>query len=309
MKLRLGTRGSELALLQSGLVADQLRGSHDGLEVELVEISTTGDRVLDRPLRELGGKGLFVRELDQALLEGRIECAVHSVKDLPSTLEQGIVLASVPARESAVDVLLTRAARGLDDLARGATVGTTSPRRSALLKSKRPDLEIVFLRGNLGTRLDRLRNAEFDATLLAAAGLKRLGLDLGDLCCTPLDPREFCPAPGQGALGVTARSVDGEVRGLLAAVNDPYSFEAVGAERAVSRRLGASCYSPVAAWARHEDGVLKVEGTVVSPDGRLVLNEAAQGDPGRAVLLGIEVANGLLARGAADVMARAEAGD
>ena len=306
MKLRVGTRGSQLAVMQASLVVDRLHAEHAGLEIELVEISTTGDRVLDRPLREVGGKGLFVRELDQALIEGHIDCAVHSVKDLPSVLEHGLTLASVPAREDPADVLLTREARSLVELVEAASVGTTSPRRSALLKSKRPDLRIVFLRGNLGTRIERLRNAEFDATLLAAAGIKRLGLDLSDLCCTALDPAYFCPAPGQGALGVTSREFDREVGDLLAAVNDPVLFKTVEAERAVSRRLGATCYSPVAAWARIEGGVLKVDGTVISPDGSRVLTDTAVGDLDSAAAVGEMVADRLLASGAAELISEAE---
>jgi hydroxymethylbilane synthase len=251
--LRLATRGSALALAQSRLVVDGLRAAWPERRVELVPVVTEGDRRRDVPAAALGGKGIFTAAVQQAVLDGRADLAVHSAKDLPAAQVPGLVLAAVPRRDDPRDVLVGRhRLTGLDDLAPGARVGTGSPRRVALLRFLRPDLELVPIRGNVDSRVRRVHGGELDAVVLAAAGLRRLGLAVE--AAVPLDPETFTPAPGQGALAVEAREDDTDALGLLGALTDRPSRVALRAERSFLRRLGGSCTLPAGALAGGPEG-------------------------------------------------------
>jgi len=297
MKLRLATRGSKLAWGQSGLVADLLRAH--GHEVELLRVVTHGD-VTTAPLASLGGSGVFVGAVRAAVLAGEADFAVHSFKDLPTEQSPEFVLAAVPEREDPADALCARDGLRLDDLPTGARVGTGSPRRAAQLLLRRPDLELVAIRGNVETRLGRL-GADLDAVLLAAAGLRRLGLD--QAITERLDPAWFLPAPAQGALALECRAdASAEVRAALAEVDDPASRAAALAERAVLLRLQAGCAAPVAAHAVGADGRLELVATVTAVDGTAQLTEHASAPSASAEDLGVQVAEQLLAAGAADLV-------
>ncbi|MBI2491403.1 MAG: hydroxymethylbilane synthase [Candidatus Rokubacteria bacterium] len=299
--IRLGTRGSVLALAQAEAVAARLRAL--GAEVEVVPIRTEGDRLLEARLRDLGGKGLFVREIEQALLAGVVDCAVHSLKDLPAEIPAGLALAAFPPREDPGDVLVTREGGGLAELPPRAVVGTSSPRRRALALSLRPDLVVEPIRGNVDTRLAKLARGGFDGVIVAAAGLDRLGLRPAHAC--RLDPEVFVPAVGQGILALEARAADGRVRGLLERLDDPTTRACALAERAYLARLGASCNSPMAAHATLRGADLRLAGLVASEDGRRVVRGALAGPRGEAERLGRGLAEALLARGAAAVAALA----
>jgi hydroxymethylbilane synthase len=259
-KLRLGTRGSLLALSQSKLVADQLSALHRGLMVELITIRTTGDRVIDRPLHDVGGKGLFTKELEQALLRGEIDFAVHSFKDVPTTMplvdQAELMTAAVPVREDPRDVLVSSVARSIQELPPNARVGTGSLRRRCQLLRVRPDLRIEPIRGNIDTRMKKLRAGEFDAVVLALAGIKRARL-VDEAICHPIPVEELLPAPGQGALCLQCRKDDLRTVQLLAALNHVESAACVALERKVVEILEGDCHSPIAALAvpRAEGGV------------------------------------------------------
>ncbi|MBI1736094.1 MAG: hydroxymethylbilane synthase [Candidatus Rokubacteria bacterium] len=302
--MRLGTRGSALALAQSGAVRESLRAL--GAEVELVTIRTEGDRRIDQRLADVGGKGLFVKELEEALLDKRVDLAVHSLKDLPAEVPAGLTLAAFPAREDPRDMLVTRAAGGLDALRADARIGTSSPRRRALLLAARPDLRVEPLRGNVDTRLRKLAEGDWDGIVLAAAGLHRLGL--APAHATPLDPRTFVPAVGQGIVAIEARADDAETLRWLGALDDADARATADAERAYLARLGASCVTPMAAHARVRADRIELAAVVASEDGRQVLRETASGDRGDAAGLGRAVAERLLARGAASITALRPAG-
>lgn len=263
----LGTRGSELALTQSKWVAARLREAHPGLDVALEIFSTAGDRILDRPLPAIGGKGLFTRELEEALLDGRIDGAVHSLKDLPTENPPGLAIGAVPRRENPADVLVTRFGGGLESLPEGAVVGTSSPRRRAQLARLRPDLRFTDLRGNVPTRLRKVREGVVDATVLAAAGLSRLGL-LDGLDARAMPPELMLCAPGQGALALQIRADDGRMAALAAALHDYATADAAAAERAVLARLGVGCSAPVGALARIEENALILDACLGGDDGR-----------------------------------------
>lgn len=273
--LRLGTRGSPLALRQAGTVRDALMAAHPGLAVEIVPIRTTGDAVQDRRLSEIGGKGLFSKEIEQALREGRIEIAVHSLKDMETRLADGFAIAAVLPREDPRDALIAPAAGGLADLPRGAVIGTSSLRRQAQLLHRRPDLTVVAMRGNVGTRLDKLARGEADATLLAMAGLRRL--DLTRHATLPLDTETMLPAVGQGAIAIECRAGDAALSDLLAPLNDPAAAACVAAERAMLAALDGSCHTPIGGLATlAEDGTLTLRGLVATPDGtRLETRQAS----------------------------------
>lgn len=251
--LRLATRGSKLAVAQSSWVARQVEAAHENVRVELVTVTTSGDRIQDRPLYEAGGKGLFTKEVEQALLAGEADFAVHSFKDVPVTMplvpaaEHALTIVAVPEREDVRDVLLTPDDQGLDGLKPEAIVGTSSPRRKALLLNDRPDLRIVSLRGNIDTRLQRMHDGELDAIVLAAAGLKRLNLLAGRYL--PLDPTIFTPAAGQGALAVQCRTDDAATRERLGVLDHEPTRRCVAVERGVVEGLEGNCTSPIGAWA------------------------------------------------------------
>ena len=261
--LRLGTRGSVLARTQSQLVASELEKRHKNLAVELIIVKTSGDQIQDKPLHEFGGKGLFTKEIEQALQRNEIDIAVHSFKDVPVTQPlvpvDDLVIAAVPEREDPRDVLVSLGARQIADLPQGAKVGTSSLRRRAQLLALRPDLKIDTLRGNIDTRLRKLRDGAFDAIVLAAAGLRRTGL-FNEAEMTMLDPEQMLPAPGQGALAIQCRRTDERTRELLSVLDDRDTERAVTAERVIVQTLGGDCHSPIGALAEinGEDMTLRV---------------------------------------------------
>jgi hydroxymethylbilane synthase len=282
--LRIGTRGSPLALAQARQVQARLAAAHglgpDRIEVKV--ISTTGDMIRDRPLSEVGGKGLFTKEIEEALLAGHIDVAVHSAKDMPTMLPAGLGIAAVLPREDARDAFISRKAenqanqvKALRDLPAGAVVGTASLRRQALVKRLRPDLTVVPFRGNVETRLRKLDAGEVDATLLALAGLKRLGL--ADAATALLAVDEFLPAVGQGIIALEARAADGNTLAMLAAINDLDSLTALGAERAFLAVLDGSCRTPIAGHATISAGRLQFRGLIARPDGSEVLEAQRDG--------------------------------
>lgn len=297
--LRIGTRGSPLALAQSELVRAALAAAHPELgapgAIELVIIKTTGDKVLDRPLAEIGGKGLFTKEIDEALLDRRIDLAVHSMKDVPTALPEGIVIAAMPQRADPRDVLLAAGARRLAELPEGAVVGTASLRRAAQVLAVRPDCRVVPLRGNVQTRIAKLERGEVTATLLAAAGLARLGL--GTAGGSPLEPEEMLPAVAQGAIGIACRAEDERVRELLVPLADPPTMRRVAAERALLARLDGNCRTPIAALATLGSEGLVLDGLLASPDGSRVARIRRAGAPGEAERLGRETGEVLLREG------------
>jgi hydroxymethylbilane synthase len=295
--VKIGTRGSPLALIQAESVAAPLRGL--GAEVEIVPVRTEGDRRLEVQLAAIGGKGLFVREIEEMLLAGTLDCAVHSLKDLPAETPAGLSLSAFPEREDPRDVLVTREPRRFEDLRPGARVGTGSPRRRALALALRGDLVVEPLRGNVGSRLAKLEREGLDGVLLAAAGLKRLGV--APTHVHALDPDTFVPAVGQGVLAVETRADDRRMLALLAPLDHPATRACALAERACLARLGASCSSPVAAHAALRGSALRVTGLVASDDGRKVLRATVSGAPGDAERLGRQVADSLLEQGAATV--------
>jgi len=278
--LKIATRGSLLALTQSRWVAAELMRLHAGLRVELVELKTTGDVKLGESLVAIGGKGAFTKELEDALLENRADIAVHSLKDLPTQLPDGLAIGCTPPREDCGDLLLTRDFKaGADPFAllpKNATVGSSSPRRKAQLLARRPDLNVVEFRGNVDTRLRKLSEGKADAIVLARAGLKRVGLIQGPepldgkIGIHALDGPQWLPAVGQGALGIEMRAGDDQVRGLLRAMHDEITWAQVSAERAFLRTLGAGCSAPVGAMAQVQNGQVKMWGGVFAPDGSKV---------------------------------------
>jgi hydroxymethylbilane synthase len=299
--LRLGTRGSLLALAQSQAVADALARTH-GVKVALEVIRTKGDQVVDRPLPEIGGKGLFTEALDQALLDERIDLAVHSLKDLPTEGVEGLRLACIPEREDPRDVLVAPSGGSvtLPGLLPGAVVGTSSLRRRALLAAFRPQVRAESVRGNLDTRLRKLDEGQYDALLLAAAGLRRLGLS--HRISEWLERTSWLPAPGQGALVVVTRSDDVALGGLLGGLHHPATASAVTAERSLLRRLEGGCQIPVGALGVPFHGGLRLWGLVVSADGRQAVRADLTGAPADAERLGEQVAELLLARGAGQIL-------
>lgn len=297
--MRVGTRASALALAQTGTVCDSLRKL--GASVEIVPMKTEGDRLAETRLADVGGKGLFVKELEDALLRGDIDVAVHSLKDLPAEVPSGLVLAAYPEREDPRDVLVTRDGGTLHELRTGAVVGTSSPRRRAITLSVRPDLSVQPIRGNVDTRLRKLAEGQVDAVILAAAGLRRLGLEPAHAELLSADL--FVPAVGQGILGIEARSDDRRTLAVLGGVDDAATRACAMAERAYLRRLGASCVTPMAAHARIEETRLTLTGIVVSDDGRQLLRETRTAPLETAEALGRSVAERLLEQGATRIAA------
>jgi len=300
--LRLGTRGSALARAQTDRVRVALEAANPGLRVEMVFIRTSGDAGAQGALAAGGLKGLFVKEIEEALLAGTIDAAVHSMKDLPASLPQGLLLGAVPARATAHDVLLSAGAGPLSSLPRGARVGTASVRRRAQLLARRRDLEVVSLRGNVDTRLRKWHGGEVDAIILAAAGLERLGLS--DPGARPLAIDEFLPAVGQGALALECRAEDVRTRARLAAIADAPTEAATRAERAFLLAIGGDCNTPLAAHATVEGNGIHLRVLVTDLDGRRWLADAARAPLGSAAELGRMLAERLLAAGAAEVLGR-----
>jgi len=300
--IRLGTRASALARWQANWVAEALRRL--GHEVTLVPITTSGDQQTDAPLRAMGGVGVFTKEIQRALLEGIVDLAVHSLKDLPTDLVPGVILAAVPTRESVADALVSRQGGGLDELPRGARIGTGSLRRRAQLLHVRPDLKMIDVRGNVETRLRKLEEGWFDALVLAEAGLRRLGLS--DRITQVMPTAIMLPAPGQGALGLETRGDDSRLHDAVAPLSDPPTQAAVIAEREMLRVLGGGCLAPIGAWGRClPTGRLALDAVVLSPDGRQQLAAAAEAEPEDAPELGRRLAQELLQRGAGKLIALA----
>jgi hydroxymethylbilane synthase len=287
--LRIGTRGSPLALAQAGIVRDRLIsiGGIAADAIEIVIIRTSGDRIQDRSLADIGGKGLFTKEIEEALIEQRVDLAVHSLKDLPAWMPPGLGLAAVLPREDPRDTLVASFAQSIADLPAGARIGTSSPRRRALLLHLRPDLEIVEFRGNVGTRLAKLDAAQVDGTLLAVAGMRRLGINRAH---HPIDPEEMLPAACQGAIGIEIRVDDDETAVACAAIGDESTSIAIRAERAFLAELGGSCRSPVAALATVRGGEVGLDALVASPEGAVVIRRREGAISADAARLGVEVA-------------------
>jgi hydroxymethylbilane synthase len=294
--LRIATRKSALALWQAEHVASLLRRAHPGLIVELVPMSTRGDEILDRPLATIGGKGLFLKELEVAMLEDRADLAVHSLKDVPAGLEPGLALSAILPRADAADAFVSVHHTLLSDLPNGARVGTSSLRRQAQLRAARPDLQLIDLRGNVGTRLAKLDDGHYDAILLACAGLERLGL--GERIRSRLIAPDWLPAPGQAAIAVEIRAGDGRVAELMSALDDPETRLAVTAERAMNETLGGSCTVPVAAYCVVAEHGLTLHGLVGNAKTGELLRAQADSATDSPVELGRQVAAMLLELGA-----------
>ena len=273
--LRIGTRGSPMALAQTGMVRDRIVAANPGLETELVVITTVADKILDRPLSEIGGKGLFTKELEQALFAGEVDVAVHSMKDVETWLPDGLTIACILERDDPRDAFLSPHADGIDGLPEGARVGTSSLRRGAQVLMRRPDLRVVPLRGNANTRMRKLESGECDATLLALAGLQRLGLE--GMARSILSVEEMLPAVAQGALGIECREADDAIRALLAPIACARTTTAIAAERALLAELDGSCRTPIAALARIEGETLSLDGLLFLPDGSRHWSVSRQG--------------------------------
>ena len=305
-RLRIATRKSLLALWQAEYVKTELQKHHPGLVVELVPLTSRGDKILDVPLAKLGGKGLFVKELEQALRADEADIAVHSMKDVPMEFPAGLGLAVICPREDARDAFVSNRFGSLDDLPQGARVGTSSLRRQCQLLALRPDLQIRFLRGNVQTRLQKLDDGEYDAIILAAAGLIRL--ELKNRIRSYIAPEQSLPAGGQGAVGIECRSDDAATLELIKPLHHPATAEPVLAERAMNRHLQGGCQVPIACYAIHRDNGLWLRGLVGSPDGSQMLFDEISGPASEAELMGIALAERLLAAGADKILAQVYAG-
>jgi hydroxymethylbilane synthase len=297
----IGTRGSLLARWQAAHVAEILRAAHSDLVVEEKIVLTEGDQFSSGPLWDKGGKGVWVKEIEAALLGREIDLAVHSMKDVPGELAAGLALVAVPKRADVRDAVVSRSGDGLDDLPGSARVGTTSLRRACQIKAVRADLDIEILRGNLDTRLRKVADGVVDAAILACAGLDRLGL--AERITERLPIERMLPAVGQGALAIEARADDERARRLCQVLHDDETATAIVAERAFLARLGAGCRTPVAGYARVRDGRVALLGLVGRPDGSEIIADQASGSAGDAVKLGIALADTLLARGAGAILA------
>ena len=302
--LRIGSRGSPLALVQAREVPRRLSApaAFPAEQIEIKVIRTTGDAIQDRPLAEAGGKGLFTKEIEEALLAGAIDLAVHSSKDMPTVLPPGLVLSAFLPREDARDAFISRVAKTLRDLPEGAVVGTASLRRQALVKRLRPDLAIVPLRGNVETRLRKLEAGDMHATVLAVAGLKRLGLL--SAATAILETDEFLPAVGQGAIGIETRAGDDATRMLVAKINDADTATALAAERAFLAELDGSCRTPIGGHARVADGAVRFRGIIVRPDGSEAFEVLREGRRNDAAALGADAGRELKRRAGADFFAQ-----
>jgi len=305
-KVVIGTRASKLALWQAEWVKSELQKMHPGLRIELNKIKTSGDKILDVPLSQVGGKGLFVKEIEEAMLRGEADLAVHSIKDVPTEFPEGLELAVICKREDPRDAFITVAKatspiRGFQDLPQGATIGTSSLRRSCQLLSLRPDIRIMQLRGNLETRLRKLDEGQFNAIILAVAGVKRLGWS--DRITEVLAPDISLPAIGQGAIGIECRIDDDFTQKLIAPLNHEESAICVRAERALLKRLEGGCQVPIAAYARLMNGKLVMDSLVGSISGDRIIRDHAEGSPEDAEIIGTALAEALLSKGADKILA------
>ena len=298
--IRIATRKSPLALWQAEYVSDLLLKHHKNLEIELVKMTTQGDKILDTPLAKVGGKGLFVKELEQGMLGGRADIAVHSMKDVPVELPDGLHLAVICSREDPHDAFVSNHFDSIEALPQNAKVGTSSMRRQCQIRERRPDLNIVDLRGNVNSRLKKLDEGQFDAIILAAAGLKRLGF--GDRIRKIIDSSISLPAIGQGAVGIECRLNDSRVNDLLAPLNDELTSICVQAERAMNTRLEGGCQVPIGGYAIMQNNQLWLRGLVGQPDGSKIIRGEIRGSTDQLEQLGIALAEDLLSRGAGDIL-------
>lgn len=304
-ELRIATRSSPLAMWQAEEVSRQLTSLYPQLKVSLVEMKTRGDKLLDAPLAKVGGKGLFVKELEVGILEGRADIAVHSMKDVPVSFPDGLELGLIMQREDPRDAFVSNRYDSLEDMPQGSLVGTSSLRRQTQIRERYPHLKIDWLRGNVNTRLRKLDEGEFDAIILASAGLIRLGFE--DRIRTPIEPEVCLPAIGQGVLGIEVRSNDAAVSQLLEPLGDPSTTTLVTAERAFNKTLNGGCQVPIAGHAIFEGNRIYLRGLVGEPDGSIILREETRGTAGQAERLGIELAEKLIARGADKILAGIQA--
>jgi len=300
MSLKIGTRASRLALAQAAWVKDKIEACHPDLKVELVKIKTTGDRILNSPLSKIGGKGLFVKEIEEALIKGSIDLAVHSMKDVPAELPEDLCLSCFPKRETPQDAFISVKSKAMDKLPLGARIGTSSLRRSAQVLAFRPDLNIVPLRGNVDTRLKKLESGEADAIILASAGLLRLGL--ADRITDYVPTEHMLPAVGQGALGLEIRKTDKRTAELLAFINHKDTELSVRAERAVLRELGGGCQVPIAAYAQIRGEDINLDALVASVDGRRIIKDKIVGKTEDPEGAGVRLARRLLDSGAKQIL-------
>lgn len=299
-EIRIGTRGSLLALFQANWVKERLLEHLPDLKVTLVKIKTTGDKLLDAPLAKIGGKGLFVKEIEEALIRKEIDLAVHSIKDVPTELPEGLHLSVITKREDPRDAFISRDGIPLNELPEGAKIGTSSLRRQAQLLHFRGDFQMIPLRGNLDTRLKKLKTDHLDGIVVAFAGIKRLGLERK--VTEILSPEVSLPAIGQGALGIESRIGDGEIDERIRFLNDPASSIAITAERSFLKRLGGGCQVPIAAFGRIENSILKLDGMVGSLEGRRLVRDRVEGSPDQAESLGVGLAEILFKKGADEIL-------
>jgi hydroxymethylbilane synthase len=299
-ELKIGTRGSQLALFQANWVKDELARAHPDLRIVLIKIKTTGDKIQDAPLAKIGGKGLFVKEIEEALLQKRIDLAVHSIKDVPTEFPKGLHLSAITKREDPRDVLISRDGKRLKDLPQNAKIGTSSLRRQAQLLHFRSDVDLVPLRGNLDTRLKKLKTTNLDAIILAFAGVKRLGFE--ERITEIIPPEISLPAIGQGALGIETRTDDHAVEDQIRLLSDRDSSIAITAERAFLQKLEGGCQVPIAAFARIDGTTLLVDGLVGTIDGKKLIRHHVEGPIEKAESLGVELAVILLGKGAKEIL-------
>lgn len=300
-KLTIGTRQSLLALWQSNYIAARLREQYPECEVVLKKIVTKGDRILDVPLAKIGGKGLFTKEIEQELIDGTVDLAVHSLKDMPTVLPEGLCLTAITSRANVGDAFVSNNYNSFDELPQGAVLGTSSLRRKAQLLAARPDLQIVDLRGNVDTRLRKLDEGQMDAIILAAAGLERLGY--GERIKEVIPAKVCLPAVGQGALAIESRDNDAEVREMLAFLNDEATKQATDAERAFLGLLEGGCQVPIGVHADVENGEIKVEAIIAELDGKKILRDTIVGKATNAAELGRELGKKMLAEGGQEILA------
>lgn len=308
MQIKIGTRGSQLALWQAEWVKSRIESLFPEISGRIVPIKTTGDKIVDRPLSMVGGKGLFVKEIEKALLDKEIDLAVHSMKDMPGGLPEGLTIGAIPLRENPFDAVVSGSGKGLMELSSGAVVGTSSLRRSSQVKHARPDLTVESIRGNLDTRLKKLDSGQFDAILLAAAGLIRL--DMAHVITEYLPEATMVPAAGQGALCVETRETDKFINPLMEKLDDPETRECVTGERSFLRQIEGSCHVPVGCFGRILDsGRIRFTGIVSSEDGTLVIKESVESERNDTASAGIELANRLLDRGAKTILENMSSND
>ncbi|WP_422135787.1 hydroxymethylbilane synthase [Endozoicomonas sp. ALD040] len=299
--IRIATRKSALALWQAEYVKERLEYFHPGIRVELVKMTSKGDRILDSPLAKIGGKGLFVKELETAMLESRADIAVHSMKDVPMEFPKGLELGVICPRENPLDAFVSNTYNQLSDLPEGAIVGTSSLRRQCQILAKRPDLKIEFLRGNVNTRLAKLDDGQYDAIILAAAGLIRLGMK--NRIKSALPPELSLPAAGQGAVGIEIRSDDESIKHFLAPLHHEETATRVLAERAMNRKLNGGCQVPIGCYSELIDDQLYIRGLVGQPDGKVILSAEVYCAPSDGEKGGVQLAESLLAQGADRILA------